>query len=440
MKVLFVQLPTSHFGAREKVYPLGLSRLSSGAGKELDKRCLDMNLAADPWMDLGVLLQEFIPEIIALSFRNIDPLAGNQASYLPSLKTAAALARRCCPEARILAGGPAFSLFGEALMEACPELDIGLVGEGEKVFPLLLEEHILPARIPGIIWRENSRLHSNPSGQAVEMDRLPPLDLKAFAPGLYTGGNTYVAAIGIEGKRGCDLCCGYCLYPKLGGRKVRLRAPKLIVDEMELLVKEHGIGLFHFTDPVLNRPAGHFQQLCRELAERKLECRWTGFFREDLVSRENLAAAMEAGLCCVYFSGDALSEWGLKLLGKQLSRKDLLHGARITTDLRLLTVCHFLVNLPGDTTRDVAEAEEMLDRLLAIHAPAGNLGAVIFNHARLYPNAPLTKKLIATGELDPTLNLLYPVYYNPPEFSHVLHDFEARCHLAGVFSRLEIHR
>jgi len=439
MRTLLVQLPTSHFGAQEKVYPLGLSRLSSVAGQDLDKRCLDMNLAADPWMELGSLLKNFVPDIVAFSFRNLDPLAGHQTSYLSSLKTAASLARTSCPEARILAGGPAFSLFGDQLMEACPELDIGLIGEGDTVFPRLMKKQLVPSQIPGIIWREQSQLHSNPPGVSVDMNHLPPLDLEAFVPRRYIGSNKYVAAVGIEGKRGCDLCCAYCLYPMLGGRQVRLRDPKLIVNEMELLVKDHGIGLFHFTDPVLNRPKDHFDLLCRELSRRKLDCQWTGFFREDLVSRENLTAAVDAGLCCVYFSGDALTEKGLKLLCKQLRPRDLLKGAQITADLGILTVCHFLVNLPGDDEQDVEEAQEMLDQLLAIHQPAGNLGAMIFNHVRLYPKAPLTRKLIAEEELDPKVNLLYPVYYNPPKFAHVLHDFEAHCHKAGVFSRLELY-
>ncbi|MFV0436289.1 MAG: radical SAM protein [Desulfopila sp.] len=440
MRTLMVQLPTSHFGAQEKVYPLGLARLAAAAGRDLDRRCLDMNIASDPWQEFGTLLADFAPDIVALSFRNLDPLAGQQASYLSSLKTAASLVRTLRPQARILAGGPAFSLFGEALMAACPEIDIGLVGEGERVFPLLLAEQLAPAGIPGIVWRESSALRRNPPGAPVDLNRLPPLELTAFPPEAYGGSNSYVAAIGIEGKRGCDLCCGYCLYPQLGGRHIRLREPKRIVDEMELLVAEHGLSLFHFTDPVLNRPEEHFTELCRELCRRRLDCQWTGFFREDLVTRENLALAIDAGLCCVYFSGDALTDRGLRLLGKQLGEEDLLNGARVTADLGLLTVSHFLVNLPGESESEVERATAMLDRLLAIHHPAANLGAVIFNPVRLYPGAPLTRKLIAAGQLDAEVNLLYPVYHNPPEFSHVLHDFEARCHRAGVFSRLEMNR
>lgn len=219
---------------------------------------------------------------------------------------------------------------------------------------------------------------------------------------------------------------------------MRLRNPAKIVDEMEYLNKEHQISLFHFTDPVVNRPESHFEALSRELLQRKLEVSWTGFFREDNVTRENLALAKAAGLCGVYFSGDALTVHGLKLLNKKMDQEDILNGSRITTEQGLLTMCHFLVNLPGETEKEIRESEEMLDKLLEIHAPVGNLGAVIFNQIRLYPGAPLTRKLIARGELGGEIDLLYPVYHNPQKHSHILHDFEARCHAAGVFSRLEI--
>jgi putative variant cofactor biosynthesis B12-binding/radical SAM domain protein 1 len=437
-KVLLVQLPTSHLGAKEKVYPLGLSRLSSTIPQELEKRVIDMNVAADAWMELKQLLETFQPDVAALSFRNLDPLAGHQASYLSSLKTAALLIKKLVPSARILAGGPAFSLFAERLMVEVPQLDIGLKGEGELVFPRLLAVNPDLNDLPGIVWRNEEQVMVNPPGPKLDLDDLPGLDYQSFSPLDYVKGNSYVAAMGIEGKRGCDLHCGYCLYPFLGGTSVRLRQPEKIVDEMEHLYKEYQINLFHFTDPVVNRPASHFQAMCQELLKRKLEVSWTGFFREDQVTRENLALARDVGLCGVYFSGDALTARGLKLLNKKMSQEDLLHGARVTAELGLLTMCHFLLNLPGETEEEIREAQDMLDKILEIHHPKGNLGAVIFNHVRLYPGAPLTRKIIAGGELDPQTDLLYPVYYNPEKYNHVLHDFEGRCHAANVLSRLEI--
>ena len=437
MEISLVQLPTSHHGAGEKVYPLGLSRLSSLVPAAYTKSALDMNLFPDPWPALKNLIDDRQPDIVALSLRNIDPLAGHLVSYLSSLKTAAALVRKILPDSRILAGGPAFSLFGVRLMEAVSEIDYGLVGEGERVFPAIIERHIDAGAVPGLLWRKEGRIQENPRGPGILLDAIPPMDRAAFDPKDYTKGNAYVASIGIEGKRGCDLSCGYCVYPCIGGAGMRLRSPRIIVDEIEFLKKEYDISLFHFTDAVVNRPVDHFEAVLGEFIGRKLEVGWTGFFREDALDRRLADLAKAAGLVAVYFSADALTDHGLKLLGKRLTKQDILRAAKVTAESQMLTMCHFLLNLPGDGEAQVMEAWEMLERLLEIHEGPANLGAVIFNHVRLYPGAPLTKRLIRAKELPPDVDLLYPFYHNPPRFSHLLHEMEAHCHRAGVFSRLK---
>lgn len=436
MKLLLVQVPTSHLGAGEKVYPLGLSRLSSLVPPTIEKQVLDMNLCPDPWDRLKQVLESHGPDRVALSFRNLDPLAGHQASYLASLKTAAQMVKTLVPHAMIIAGGPAFSLFAPRLMKEIPHIGVGLTGEGEGVFGQLLSPALAVDSIPGIVWRHQGKIISNALGPRISMDTLPELDTDSFCPDTYSKSNAYVAAMGIEGKRGCDLHCGYCLYPFLGGPCMRLRSPGKIVDEMEMLHKEFNIGLFHFTDAVVNRPVDHFEALCHELIGRNLDLAWTGFFREESLNVHSLDLAMKAGLTAIYFSGDALTASGLKLLRKNLTPGDILGAARLTAEKKILTMCHFLVNLPGENPNTLQEASLMLDRLLEIHGPAGNLGAMIFNHVRLYPNAPLTRKLIRSKTLDSQPDFLYPVYHNPSRFSHVLHEFETRCHSAGVFSRL----
>ncbi|RJQ67620.1 MAG: radical SAM protein [Desulfobacteraceae bacterium] len=437
MRLLLIQCPTSHLGAGEKVYPLGLARLSALVPAHYEKAGLDMNLHPDPWPVLKEALRTFKPQVAAISFRNIDPLAGHQTSYLSSLQTTAAMVRRLMPDARILAGGPAFSMFAHRLMKEIPEIDAGLVGEGEHVFPLAIAPDFSPAEIGGLVYRQGGEIRQNPQAAPVPMDALPMPDTRAFPPAAYGGHNAYVAAMGIEGKRGCDLACAYCLYPFLGGRHFRLRSPERIVDEMQRMKADHGIRLFHFTDPVVNRPREDFRQLCRLLNKRKLDVAWTGFFREDDLDDDTAAAARDAGLAAIYFSADALTGHGLALLNKRMTMTDVLAAARVTTGRNILTVQHFLVNLPGeDRSSHFDESRENLDRLLEIHAPAANLGAVVLNTVRLYPQAPLTRQLIRRKMIPADLDLLYPVYYNPPATAHVLHRLESLCHRASVFARL----
>lgn len=434
-RILLLQVPTSHYGAGERVYPVGLARLGSCVPKTMESFGLDLNILPDPWPTLDEQLKVIQPDVVALSFRNIDPLAGHQVSYLPSLITAARLVRRHCPLARILAGGPAFSLYAQPLLAQVPQIDAGIIGEGEENFVQILAD-APPSAIPGLIWRENGAIRQNPPTGTLDLKQLPALDTMLFPPSDYLDGNRYVAAVGIEGKRGCDLACTYCVYPQLGGCRMRLRPPKAIVDEIEMLHCDHGVGMFHFTDGVLNRPAGHFEAVCREICRRGLKVGWTGFLREDSLTRQQLTLAQTAGLVAVYFSGDGLSRYGLKLLNKRMTPDHLLRAARITVEAGMLTMCHFMANLPDEREEDFNEGRQLLEQLLEIHAPAGNLGAVIFNPIRLYPGAPLTRRVIRAKQLPDATDLLYPVYYNPLETAHRLHELDVLCQAAGVFSRL----
>lgn len=432
-RILLIQLPTSSFTS-EKVFPLGLARLSSLVPESMAKDGLDMNLYADPWPVLAEKLRDFAPDIIAFSFRNMDPLAGIHSSYFPILRTSVNLARDIRPKARILCGGPGFSLFGETILELLTNLDYGIIGEGEAGFPRLLQEQVA-TDTQGLVFRKNGLICKNPNHHA-DLNHLPKVDTNLFNPADYIGKNGYVAAMGVEGKRGCSLACGYCTYPTLSGNKSRLREPIKIVDDMEEY-QGHGAKIVHFTDSVVNRPPGHLKAICTEILKRKLAIQWTGFFREDHLDQELADLAVQAGLVTFYFSGDSLTDHGLDLLQKNLCKEDLLNTARITASTGVITCYHFMANLPGETAEHHEEAKQTLATLFDIHQPVGNLGAVILSAIRLYPDSPLTISLQRQGLLD-KVNLLYPVYYNPQQTSHRVHELIALCHERGISDRLDL--
>ena len=54
----------------------------------------------------------------------------------------------------------------------------------------------------------------------------------------------------------------------LNGKEYRLRAPKRVVDDIELLLKENGIDTFTFVDSVFNIPLTHAEDICNEIIKR----------------------------------------------------------------------------------------------------------------------------------------------------------------------------
>ena len=378
MRVLLVQAVSTHDGG-EMVFPLGLARLAAAIGREHEVQGLDLNLDPFPWPGLVRTLDAFRPDVVGISFRNLDPLAGNLISFVPHLKTLGILIRQHAPEATVVLGGSAFTLFARRLMEEVPEVDVAVSGEAEDAFLLLLENLETPRAVPGVLWRTDGVLGPGPASRSAEiglrrrdrvrrgggvctannpqivycrdLDSLPLPDWRVFTPAYYQNQNRYVAFMGVETKRGCPNNCRYCLYPVLQGRRLRLRSPERIVDELETLQRDFAIRSVHFTDAVVNQPEDHLRAICKEILRRGLEIGWTGFFREDTLSEKDLDLYCKAGLLTLYFSADGASDYTLRLLGKNLTLEQVLHAGKLAAQSRILTVYHFLVNLPGETRR-----------------------------------------------------------------------------------------
>jgi len=438
MRVLLIQAISTH-DCGEVVFPLGLARLAAVIGGRHEVRGLDLNFNPFPWPELVRTLDDFRPQVVGVSFRNLDPLAGNLLSFVPHLKTLAALLKKHVPTATLVLGGSGFTLFAERLMAELPEIDLAVAGEAEVVFPQLLESLAAPSTVPGVYWRTGAGRVARQSGIAhcQKLDALPLPDWRIFDPRLYLDQNRYVAFMGVETKRGCPNSCRYCLYPVLQGHCVRLRSPERVVDELALLQQEFGIRSVHFTDAVVNQPAGHLRAICQEMLRRRLEIGWTGFFREDTLSDEDLALYQKSGLLTLYFSGDGASDYTLKLLGKDLVREQILDAANLAAASGVLTVYHFLVNLPGETQSSVDQTRDLLEQLFSLHATHSNLGAVVISNLRLYSGTPLTAEILKHRLIDPRQDLLYPTYFNPPPWDHLRHELTAWCMRQGALSYLD---
>ena len=360
MRVLMVQTPSVETFTSEKVYPIGIVLLAGVLKKKgYLVEIIDLNLDHDPYGVLQEKLLEFRPEVVGFSLRNIDPLGNKNTSLIPQFTAAVRLAAVLLPEARLITGGTGFSLFPERIMRELPELDYGIVGEGEHSFPALLESLDHPVQLPGLCCRQGEEVHMLPPATDIDMASYLPPDRTLWDITPYLDLNNYTPSIGIETKRGCPFNCSYCVYPQLQGRHLRRRSAAGVVDEVEFLHKEYGVKQFHFNDPVINIPRGHMEGICQEILKRKLKIRWDGFFREDHLDAENIALFEEAGCECFSFSPDGLCQEALDVLGKQETEDDILKAARLAADRDVLSVYHFMVNVPGETERTIEKGADV---------------------------------------------------------------------------------
>ena len=58
---------------------------------------------------------------------------------------------------------------------------------------------------------------------------------------------------------------------RIEGKQYRLRNPRLVADEIEMLVKETGINHVEFADSIFNVPLSHAKEVLREVIRKKLD-------------------------------------------------------------------------------------------------------------------------------------------------------------------------
>ena len=345
-------------------------------------------------------LQRHAPELVGISLRQI----GNNElfylrSYLQDTKSFVETVKKHS-QAKIVIGGAGFTLFPAELMRYL-ELPYGIAGDGEIALTLFiryLQGEGELGSTPGICYWDDKSVVVTPAAKIRDFAGLPfpaydLLDLQRYL--------AEVPALPIEGKRGCDLDCSFC--PEGAKRGIRLRASKLVVDEMEFMAKERGIRRFFFTDGVFNFPPDHALAICQELKERKLDVRWGADINPVGVSRELVTAMQEAGCRNLALGIDTASEKMLRSYRKGFGKEDIVRAAKLLTEAEIRFAYWILFGGPGE---NLDTAQETIDFLQGVSQPVFFRAGI-----RIFKGTELERQSREEGILQDNHDMLWPTFY-----------------------------
>ena len=345
-----------------------------------------------PLASLRSELAAFRPDVVGLSLRNVDNAAWpHTRTYADWYARVTAVIRQAAPGARLVLGGPAFSIFPREMRRALLVSD-GVVGDGEAAAALLAG----PGLPGGVLER--------PLDDLAEI-RLPDR-LAAALPAAPRFRTT-----GVQSARGCPHRCIYCTYPRLEGARLRRRPVEAVADEMERLRRELGAMEQFVVDSSFNAGEEHLVAVCEELCRRRerhgaalagvsFSCYLQPRVADPAVFR--LLAA--AGCTSVDFGVDSAAEELLPALGKSFSVADLRLSTRAALEAGL-DVCHSLLfGGPGETPETVRETVRVTDEL----APTAVVAMV---GMRIYPGTRLADVARDEGVIGEREPLLQPRFY-----------------------------
>ena len=348
--------------------------------------------------------QEFILDTIrtvrpafvgfSLIFQYFTPKFSELASYLRDSGVAC----------HFCAGGHYPSLRYEHVLRDVPELDSVIRFEGELTVLELMEclaEDRDWRTLDGIAYGVGDRCVANPPRPLVaDLDTLPfparPLESALIVLGK--------KAAPILASRGCSRDCAFCsirqFYGQAPGKKVRVRNPAKVVEEMRTLHEEKGVSIFLFQDddfPVWGKFGRRWiAQFIESMAGAGLCGRviWKISCRCDEVQPELFGRMRDAGLYVVYLGIESGNETGLQTLNKRLTASDSLRAASVLQDLGLSFTYGFMLFDPSSTFGTVRENVAFLRRLTA-----NGVMPAVFCRMLPYAATPIEERLASEGRL-----------------------------------------
>ncbi len=425
MRVLLVQAFTAL--DMELVYPIGLAYLAAHLDGH-DVEIFDLNLHRDaPYDALGAVLNRFEPEVVGISLRNMKVGMPNLHTddFAPQQETIEFIKSQR-PNVSVIAGGTAFSLYSSAMMERVGGIDIGVWGEAEHRFPAVLECLDTPEAVPGVYYRTPEGVKYSGAPPSVDFASLRPprRDLVDHGPYLESS----FVSVGIQAKRGCALKCVHCSDVYLVGHNIRMRSAADVVDEMEAMVRDHGVRQMFFCDQIFNIPVSHSIEICKEIVARGLDVQWSAWFNEHrkTLPDELMIWLKRAGCGLLSFSPDHVDDRMLKALDKNFRYEDMLYTVEVAKRHDMDVEYSFFLNSPGEDTRSLlAILKFLVHARLQLGSRLRLFTLLMMQPIRIYPHTRLAELARQAGVIPEDHDLIEGQYWNPGTLQYAVKGIQS---------------
>lgn len=247
-------------------------------------------------------------------------------------------------------------------------LDVIVRGDAEFVVGALADSGGKLDGVRGISFKKNGKVVCNPDAEPLDLDKLPFADFQSMPLEAYYLPFNRKKICMIEESRGCPFDCIFCVAPLYYGKKVRVRSPEKVVDEIEFVYKKFGIDQFFFWADTFTLNRQNAIGICEEILKRQKEGRigkigWLANSRVDCADEELFGKMKEAGCWLVGFGVESLNQEVLKRSKKGTTPEQIEGAIGICRKVGIRSVAHVIFGLPGETKKTVRETVEGLKRI-----------------------------------------------------------------------------
>jgi len=369
------------------VIPIGVMYVAAAArasGAAEQVRIVESSLDCRSDEAFVALLDEFKPDVVGI--RAI-------VFFVEELQRLARLIR-ANSRAAIVVGGPIVQAWKGRLFTEVPEIDVAVKGEGERVFPALLQGDPF-ASTAGILYRDGDRIVENPDAPEIEdLDALPfpaydLVDLERYRAQLSYAYNHRRQGVLVT-SRGCVYSCTFCFRPWEG---LRLRSAASVFAEIAWLHADHRVRDFYIVDDIFNVSLPRAMEVFDRVIDAGLDLRlyFVNGLRADTVTEAFVDRAIEAGAVWFTYAVESASEQIQRLTRKHVNLARAQRIIAYTQERGVAVNVSTMYGFPGETRE---QAQQTLDWLGELPKPS-----LMPYHfcLRFFPGCEIRDQALAAG-------------------------------------------
>jgi len=263
-------------------------------------------------------------------------------------------------------------------------------GEEEFIIAKLVTAHFYDkaslSKVDGIIYKNNNRfIKTDFSSWDDNLDALPFPLRSLMNNRLYFRPDTKEVQATITTSRGCPSNCIFCLTPVISGRKLRLRSPQNVFEEIQECYHTYGIRNFFFKADTFTYNKTWTIELCKLIVASDLyqKISWVANSRVNPIDEETLAFMKKAGCWLVAFGFESGSQRSLEKMQKGTTVEQNIRAAKLAHKVGLKIFGFYLIGFPWEDESDLKATKKMIYQINAdfieLHIATPFYGTKLYN-------------------------------------------------------------
>ncbi|MDD5572003.1 MAG: radical SAM protein, partial [Bacteroidales bacterium] len=281
----------------------------------------------------------------------------------------------------VIVGGPHASVKPEETLNDSKDIDIVVIGEGERTIANIMEilnanEYEKISQINGIAYRKDHKIVCNKKVEFIQcLDELPfpayhLFDMEKYCDindvhlYSYSGVKQY-RELSMITSRGCPFNCVFCSIHIHMGNKCRENSADYVIDHLKYVIKSYGINYIHFDDDNLTYNKKRFSDILDRIIKENFSIKWDtpNGIRADL-SFDLVKKAKKSGCVGLTMAVESGEQKVLnKIINKKLDLKEVINMAKSCKKSNIPLSAFFVLGFPGETKKNMKKTVKFAEML-----------------------------------------------------------------------------